>query len=77
MAASNTSGSSATVQKLLQQMPGWKELASPGSHAVLSRIERCHTTVAQTAVAVLCSTFTIVAVTATARDAVITKKKSG
>lgn len=43
MVASNTSGSRATVQQLLQQMPGWKEMASPGSHAVLSRIERCHT----------------------------------
>ena len=24
-------------------MPHWKEVTSPGSHAVLSRIERCHT----------------------------------
>ncbi len=24
-------------------MPGWKEMTSPGSHAVLSRIERCRT----------------------------------
>jgi hypothetical protein len=31
------------VQHLLQQMPAWKEMTSPGSHAVLSRIERCRT----------------------------------
>lgn len=43
MAASNTTGSLATVQHLLQQMPGWKEMTSPGSHAALSRIERCRT----------------------------------
>jgi len=43
MAASNSTGCRATVQQLLQQMPGWKEMTAPGSHAVLSRIERCHT----------------------------------
>ncbi len=43
MVASNTSGSRATVQQLLQQMPAWKEMTSPGSHTVLSRIERCRT----------------------------------
>jgi len=43
MVASNTVGTSATVQHLLQQMPGWKEMTSPGSHRVLSRIERCRT----------------------------------
>ncbi len=43
MLASNTTGASATVQRLLQQMPGWKEMTSPGSHAVLSRIQSCRT----------------------------------
>lgn len=43
MAASKTTGCRATVQQLLQQMSGWKEMISPGSHAVLSRIERCRT----------------------------------
>jgi hypothetical protein len=43
MAASNTTGTRATVQQLLQQMPGWKEMTAPGSHKVLSRIERCRT----------------------------------
>jgi hypothetical protein len=43
MVASNNTGTSATVQRLLQQMPGWKETTSPGNHAVLSRIERCRT----------------------------------
>ena len=43
MVASNTTGCRATVQQLLQQMPGWKEMTSPGSHTVLSRIERCRT----------------------------------
>jgi hypothetical protein len=43
MVASNSTGSSATVQQLLQQMPTWKDLTAPGSHAVLSRIERCRT----------------------------------
>lgn len=32
-----------TVQQLLQQMPGWKQMTAPGSHAVLSHIERCRT----------------------------------
>jgi len=39
MAANNK----ATVQQLLQQMPQWRQLTSPGSHKVLSRIERCRT----------------------------------
>ena len=43
MAPSNTTGSRATLQQLLQQMPGWKEVTAPGSHKVLSRIERCRT----------------------------------
>lgn len=43
MVASNTTGCRATVQQLLQQMPGWKQITSPGSHKVLSRIERCRT----------------------------------
>ena len=43
MAASNTAGSRATVQQLLQQMPQWKDITSPGSHKVLSLIERCRT----------------------------------
>ncbi len=43
MAASNTAGTRATVQQLLQQMPRWKEMTAPGSHKVLSRIERCRT----------------------------------
>jgi hypothetical protein len=43
MAAGNSTGCRATVQQLLQQMPGYTEITSPGSHAVLSRIERCRT----------------------------------
>ena len=43
MAVSNSTGSRATVQQLLQQMPTWKEMTAPGSHKVLSRIERCRT----------------------------------
>ncbi len=43
MIASNTTGSRATVQSLLQQMPGWKEMTAPGNHKVLSRIQRCRT----------------------------------
>jgi Putative transposase/Transposase zinc-binding domain len=43
MLASNTTGSSATVQLLLQQMDGWRAIAAPGSHKVLSQIERCRT----------------------------------
>jgi hypothetical protein len=43
MVASNSTGCRATVQQLLQQMPGYKEMTSPGSHPVLSRIERCRT----------------------------------
>ena len=43
MTASNTTGSKATVQQLLQQMPVWKEMTSTGSHAVLSRIQSCRT----------------------------------
>jgi len=33
----------ATLQQLLQQMPHWQQITSPGSHAVLSRIQRCRT----------------------------------
>ncbi|MEJ7683639.1 MAG: transposase zinc-binding domain-containing protein [Segetibacter sp.] len=43
MAASKATGNRATVQQLLQQMSGWKEMSAVGSHAVLSRIERCRT----------------------------------
>jgi hypothetical protein len=43
MVASNSIGSRATVQQLLQQMPEWKKMTSAGSHKVLSRIERCRT----------------------------------
>ena len=43
MTTNNSTASRATVQQLLQQMPEWKELTSPGSHKVLSRIERCRT----------------------------------
>ena len=43
MLASNTTGGSATVQLLLQQMDGWRGITSPGSHKVLSQIERCRT----------------------------------
>lgn len=43
MIPNKATGSNATVQQLLQQIPDWKELTSPGSHKVLSRIERCHT----------------------------------
>jgi len=43
MVASNTIGSRATVQQLLQQMPTWKEMTAPASHAVLSRIQQCRT----------------------------------
>lgn len=43
MIPNKTTGSHATVQRLLQQMPEWKQLTSPGSRKVLSRIERCHT----------------------------------
>lgn len=43
MLASNTTGSRATVQQLLQQMPEWKQLTAVASHKVLSRIERCRT----------------------------------
>ncbi len=43
MVASNATGCRATVQKLLQQMRGWKEMTAVGSHKVLSRIERCRT----------------------------------
>jgi Putative transposase/Transposase zinc-binding domain len=43
MTPNKTTGSNATVQRLLMQMPQWKQLSSPGSHKVLSRIERCHT----------------------------------
>ena len=43
MVASNTTGSRATVQQLLQQMPKWKEMTATASHVVLSRIQRCRT----------------------------------
>ena len=43
MLASNTSGNRATLQQLLQQMPAYRDKTAPGSHAVLSRIERCRT----------------------------------
>ena len=43
MIPNKATGSNATVQRLLQQMPEWREATSTGSHKVLSRIERCHT----------------------------------
>jgi hypothetical protein len=43
MISSNSTGSRATVQQLLQQMPQYQDLTSPGSHKVLSLIERCRT----------------------------------
>src|SRR5664279_1882440 len=43
MIANKTTGSKATLKTLLLQMPQWKQVTSPGSHQVLSRIERCHT----------------------------------
>ena len=87
MTANKTTGSQATVQRLLLQMPQWKQLTSPGSHKVLSRIERCHTAdfgyhayrcsdPAQGGMA-LCNMFTIAAATAIARHVATTKKKNG
>jgi hypothetical protein len=43
VANNNVQPRQATVQQLLQQMQGWKQMTAPGSHAVLSRIERCRT----------------------------------
>ena len=43
MQAINSTGSRATVQQLLQQMPAWKDMVASGSHTVLSRIARCRT----------------------------------
>jgi len=43
MITGNTTGSRATVQQLLQQMPQYKDVTSPGSHKVLSLLERCRT----------------------------------
>ena len=87
MVASNSTASRATLQQLLQQMSGWKEVTSPGSHKVLSRIERCRTadlgyhayrcTDSDCGPAKGGNMFTIVAATDTARDAATTKKRSG
>ena len=43
VANNNVQPRQATLQQLLQQMPDWKQMTAPGSHAVLSRIERCRT----------------------------------
>ena len=87
MAPSNTTGSRATLQQLLQQMPGWKEVTAAGSHKVLSRIERCRTadlgyhayrcTDSDCGPAKGGNMFTIVAATDTTRDAATAKKRSG
>ena len=69
-------------------MPGYREVTAPGSHAVLSRIERCRTaelgyhpakggTVVLIAVAALCNMCIIVVATAIARSAARAKKKNG
>lgn len=42
-AKSSFTGREATVQRLLLQLPHWRELTHPGSHKVLSVLERCHT----------------------------------
>jgi len=36
-------GRDATVQRLLLQLPQWREVTHPGSHKVLSALEKCHT----------------------------------
>ena len=87
MAPSNTTGSRATLQQLLQQMPGWKEVTSPGSHKVLSRIERCRTadfgyhayrcSDSDCGPAKGGNTFTIAVATDTARRVATAKKRSG
>ena len=87
MVASNSTASRATLQQLLQQMPGWKEVTSPGSHKVLSRIERCRTadfgyhayrcSDSDCGPAKGGNMFTIVAVIAIALHVVTAKKKSG
>lgn len=43
LAASKCTGSQATVQQLLNQMPDWKEKTAPGSHKVFQHIQHCHT----------------------------------
>jgi hypothetical protein len=43
MVASKCTGSQATVQQLLNQMPDWKNKTAPGSHKVLQQIQYCHT----------------------------------
>jgi Putative transposase/Transposase zinc-binding domain len=43
MVVSNCTASRATVQQLLLQMPHWRDQTNPGSHKVLSYIERCRT----------------------------------
>ena len=87
MVASNSTASMATLQQLLQQMPGWKEVTSPGSHKVLSRIERCRTadfgyhayrcTDSDCGPAKGGSTFIIAVAIAIALPVVTAKKKSG
>jgi len=41
--AGKCTGSRATVQQLLHQMPDWKDQTAPGSHKVLQSIQHCHT----------------------------------
>lgn len=43
MLASKRTGSKATVQQLLMQMPDWKDKTNKGSHKVLQNILHCHT----------------------------------
>jgi hypothetical protein len=43
MLAGKCTGSRATVQQLLIQMPDWKDKTAPGSHKVLQHIQHCHT----------------------------------
>ena len=87
MAPSNTTGSRATLQQLLQQMPAYRDKTAPASHAVLSRIERCRTadlgyhayrcTDSDCGPAKGGNTFTIAVATDTARRVATAKKRSG
>ena len=87
MLASNTTGCRATLQQLLQQMPGYRDKTAPGSHAVLSRIERCRTadlgyhayrcSDSDCGPAKEGNMFIIAAVTAIARRVATAKKRSG
>src|SRR3954471_6341529 len=41
--AAKCTGSQATVQQLLNQMPKWKDKIAAGSHKVLQQLQHCHT----------------------------------